>query len=63
MEEDVYDALNDETFGSATNGDWESIHENLVVLDQNGNSNGEDKDNHDADIADLGNSHDRCTEK
>jgi len=52
LEEDDYDALNDETFGLATNGDWESIHENLVVLDQNGNTNGEDKD-HDADIADL----------
>lgn len=28
-----YDALNSETFGSAINGDWENIHENLVRLD------------------------------
>lgn len=54
-EEDNYDALNDETFGAAINGDWEAIHENLVVLDQNGNTNGEDKDEtDDGDIADLG---------
>uniref|UniRef100_A0A6B2E8L0 Uncharacterized protein n=1 Tax=Phlebotomus kandelakii TaxID=1109342 RepID=A0A6B2E8L0_9DIPT len=35
MEEDEleYDALNDETFGSAINGDWEGIHENLVKLE------------------------------
>lgn len=56
LEESDYDALNDETFGSAINGDWEAIHENLVVLDQNGNTNGADNDDtHDADIADLGN--------
>ncbi|XP_053970046.1 protein PAT1 homolog 1 [Anastrepha ludens] len=30
--EEEYDALNDETFGSATNGDWEEAHENMVRL-------------------------------
>ncbi|XP_067616330.1 protein PAT1 homolog 1 isoform X2 [Eurosta solidaginis] len=30
--EEEYDALNDETFGSATNGDWEAAHENMVRL-------------------------------
>lgn len=29
-----YDALNDETFGAATNGDWEDLHENLVQLER-----------------------------
>lgn len=29
-----YDALNDETFGKAINGDWENLHENYVRLDQ-----------------------------
>ncbi|KAL9900672.1 protein associated with topo II related - 1 [Glossina fuscipes fuscipes] len=32
--EEEYDALNDETFGCATNGDWEEAHENLVRLDE-----------------------------
>lgn len=32
--EEDYDALNCETFGSAINGDWENIHENLVRLDR-----------------------------
>uniref|UniRef100_A0AAG5D8B5 mRNA decay factor PAT1 domain-containing protein n=1 Tax=Anopheles atroparvus TaxID=41427 RepID=A0AAG5D8B5_ANOAO len=33
-DEEEYDALNDETFGSADNkGDWEHIHENLVRLE------------------------------
>lgn len=55
LEDDDYDALNDETFGEAINGDWEAIHDTLVELDQNGNTNGADSDdNHDADIADLG---------
>ncbi|XP_055848839.1 protein PAT1 homolog 1 [Episyrphus balteatus] len=31
--EEEYDALNDLTFGSAINGDWEEVHENLVRLD------------------------------
>ncbi|GAB0088169.1 hypothetical protein DMENIID0001_025560 [Sergentomyia squamirostris] len=31
-----YDALNDETFGSAINSDWEGIHENLVKLEEDG---------------------------
>ncbi|XP_030369452.1 protein PAT1 homolog 1 [Scaptodrosophila lebanonensis] len=30
--EEEYDALNDETFGSAINGDWEEAHETLVRL-------------------------------
>lgn len=30
--EEEYDALNDETFGSATNGDWEEAHETMVRL-------------------------------
>lgn len=52
--EDDYDALNDETFGSATNGDWEDIHENLVLLDNNGNKNSKNKhDVDDVDLADL----------
>lgn len=55
-----YDALNDETFGAATNGDWEGIHENLVLLDSNGNSHAKDKDEtDDGDIGDLG-SHQIC---
>lgn len=53
--EDDYDALNDETFGSAINGDWEGIHENLVLLDTNGNTNGKSKDEtDDGDLGDLG---------
>lgn len=54
-EQDDYDALNDETFGSATNDDWEGQHENLVLLDSNGNASGKDKDeNDDGDMGDLG---------
>ncbi|KAH8359110.1 hypothetical protein KR093_004300 [Drosophila rubida] len=34
--EEEYDALNDETFGSAINGDWEEAHETLVRLGGNG---------------------------
>lgn len=30
--EEEYDALNDETFGSAINGDWEEAHESMVRL-------------------------------
>lgn len=56
LSEEVYDALNDETFGSAINGDWEDIHENLVLLDNNGNTNGRGKDEtDDGDLGDLGN--------
>lgn len=52
---DDYDALNEETFGSAINGDWEGEHENLVLLDTNGNTNGRAKDeNYDGDLGDLG---------
>lgn len=52
---DDYDALNHETFGSATNGDWEGEHENLVLLDTNGNTNGRAKDEtDDGDLGDLG---------
>lgn len=51
---DDYDAHNDETFGSAINGDWEE-HENLVLLDTNGNTNGRAKDEtDDGDLGDLG---------
>lgn len=35
--EEDYDALNAETFGSAINGDWEFIHENLVRMDGGSN--------------------------
>ncbi|KAM8703497.1 hypothetical protein ACLKA7_008167 [Drosophila subpalustris] len=34
--EEEYDALNDETFGSAINGDWEEAHETLVRLGGSG---------------------------
>uniref|UniRef100_A0A336MYH6 CSON007597 protein n=1 Tax=Culicoides sonorensis TaxID=179676 RepID=A0A336MYH6_CULSO len=30
--EEDYDALNDETFGDAREGDWENLHENLVRM-------------------------------
>lgn len=54
--DDAYDALNDETFGAAVNDDWESKHENLVLLDSNGNSNSKAKDDlDDGDLGDLGN--------
>lgn len=55
--DDDYDALNDETFGgAAVNDDWESKHENLVLLDSNGNSNSKAKDDlDDGDLGDLGN--------
>lgn len=33
VSEDEYDALNDETFGSAINGDWETQHESMVRMD------------------------------
>ncbi|XP_068152702.1 protein PAT1 homolog 1 [Drosophila tropicalis] len=36
MVEEEYDALNDETFGSAINGDWEEAHESLVRLGGSG---------------------------
>lgn len=52
---DDYDALNDETFGSAINDDWEGEHENLVLLDSNGNSSRKEKDlTDDGDLGDLG---------
>lgn len=56
MEEvDDYDALNEETFGSAINDDWEGEHENLVLLDSNGNSSRKEKDEtDDGDLGDLG---------
>lgn len=41
--EESYDALNSETFGSAINGDWENIHEDLVRLDRRAS---EIKDDH-----------------
>lgn len=53
---DDYDALNEETFGSAIKDDWEGDHENLVLLDSNGNtSGGKEKDEaDDGDLGDLG---------
>ena len=39
--EEEYDALNDETFGSAINGDWEEVHENLVRLTGDGDTDGD----------------------
>lgn len=54
-EVDDYDALNEETFGSAINDDWEGEHENLVLLDSNGNSSSKEKDEtDDGDLGDLG---------
>lgn len=53
---DDYDALNEETFGSAIKDDWEEDHEHLVLLDSNGNSSGKEKDEtDDGDLGDLGN--------
>lgn len=43
-EEEEYDALNDETFGAAINGDWENIHETLVKLDGHNGSDSKDED-------------------
>lgn len=55
LDEPDYDALNDETFGSAVNDDWEGDHENLVLLDTNGNSSSKEKDEaDDGDLGDLG---------
>ncbi|XP_035796423.1 protein PAT1 homolog 1-like [Anopheles albimanus] len=34
--DDKYDALNDETFGTADKGDWECFHEQLVRLEHEG---------------------------
>lgn len=42
--EEEYDALNDETFGSAINGDWEEVHENLVRLTGDGDVEGDSLD-------------------
>lgn len=39
-----YDALNDETFGKAINGDWENLHESYVRLDQSGDVKDDDGD-------------------
>lgn len=58
-----YDALNDETFGKAINGDWENSHENYVRLDKaedlkTDNANTDASSDADADAdADLGNVH------
>lgn len=52
---DDYDALNEETFGSAIKDDWEGDHEVLVRLDSNGNSSSKEKDEtDDGDLGDLG---------
>ncbi|KAI8119527.1 hypothetical protein FF38_01974 [Lucilia cuprina] len=42
--EEEYDALNDETFGSAINGDWEEVHENLVRLTGDDDGDGDTLD-------------------
>lgn len=34
LSEDDYDALNDQTFGSAMKGDWETQHESMVRMDK-----------------------------
>lgn len=52
--DDDYDALNDETFGSAINDDWEDVHENLVLLDSNGNTSGRGRDRDKDETDDLG---------
>lgn len=39
-----YDALNDETFDKAINGDWENLHESYVRLDQSGDIKDDDGD-------------------
>lgn len=39
-----YDALNDETFGKAINGDWENLHESYVRLDQSSDVKDDDGD-------------------
>ncbi|EDW13695.2 protein PAT1 homolog 1 [Drosophila mojavensis] len=46
--EEEYDALNDETFGSAINGDWEEAHETLVLLGGNGEKARKDFTDHDS---------------
>ncbi|XP_018798978.1 PREDICTED: uncharacterized protein LOC108975131 isoform X1 [Bactrocera latifrons] len=45
--EEEYDALNDETFGSATNGDWEEAHETMVRLTDGSVSGSSNKDSFD----------------
>ncbi|XP_038109973.1 protein PAT1 homolog 1 [Culex quinquefasciatus] len=39
--EEEYDALNDETFGQAREGDWEELHEDMVRLDQREGGDGD----------------------
>lgn len=51
---DDYDALNEETFGSAIKDDWEEDHEHLVLLDSNGNTSKEKDETDDGDLGDLG---------
>lgn len=40
-----YDALNDETFGSAIKGDWEDLHQNLVKLERTVTHSDDDENN------------------
>lgn len=57
-EVDDYDRLNEETFGSAINDDWEGEHEMKVLLDSNGNSSSRERDEtDDGDLGDLGECH------
>ncbi|XP_058832307.1 protein PAT1 homolog 1-like isoform X1 [Topomyia yanbarensis] len=48
--EEEYDALNDETFGQAKEGDWEELHEDLVRLDQREGGDGDSGPDSDLDM-------------
>ncbi|XP_055621794.1 protein PAT1 homolog 1-like [Toxorhynchites rutilus septentrionalis] len=48
--EEEYDALNEETFGQAREGDWEGMHENLVRLDQREGGDGDSGADSDLDF-------------
>lgn len=48
--EEEYDALNDETFGQAREGDWEELHEDLVRLDQREGGDGDSGPDSDLDM-------------
>lgn len=48
--EEEYDALNEETFGQAKEGDWEELHEDLVRLDQREGGDGDSGPDSDLDM-------------
>ncbi|XP_001867968.2 protein PAT1 homolog 1 [Culex quinquefasciatus] len=48
--EEEYDALNDETFGQAREGDWEELHEDMVRLDQREGGDGDSGPDSDLDM-------------